>query len=84
MASAFCSSAVKPGLLGQLILATVAIHAARNSRGTAAKVLVGGMATGAGCTGVSGLTGAIAGVLTVSVRGATVTGLGVAQVRGVS
>ena len=32
MASAFCCSVLNPGLLGQLILATVAIHAARNSR----------------------------------------------------
>ena len=38
MASAFCSSADNPGLLGQLILATVAIHAARNSRGVSAMV----------------------------------------------
>ena len=32
MASSCCSFVVSPGLLGQLILATVAIHAARNSR----------------------------------------------------
>ena len=31
MASIFCESTANPGLLGQLILATVAIHAARNS-----------------------------------------------------
>ena len=31
MASFFCSSVLKPGLLGQLILATVATHAALNS-----------------------------------------------------
>lgn len=32
MASAFCSNADRPGLLGQSMLATDAIHAARNSR----------------------------------------------------
>jgi len=31
MASCFCCSVERPGLLGQLIFATVAIHAARNS-----------------------------------------------------
>ena len=32
MASFCCSAVERPGLLGQLILATVATHAARNSR----------------------------------------------------
>lgn len=31
MASCFCTSTDNPGLLGQLMLATVATHAARNS-----------------------------------------------------
>jgi hypothetical protein len=31
MASCFCVSTARPGLLGQLMLATVATHAARNS-----------------------------------------------------
>ena len=72
MASALCSSALNPGLLGQLMLATVAIHAARNSRGVSAMVLVFVM-EGAGAAMGSTLTGIGSFALIVSVFGAMVT-----------
>lgn len=87
-ASAFCSSVDSPGLLGQLMLATVAIHAARNSRngvttvfGTAVLVwtcLVGGLLfIGFGCSSFGTFTGALgvgAGCCVISSAGVERTG----------
>ena len=78
MASAFCSSADNPGLLGQLILATVAIHAARNSRAGSAMgftVLLLSCVCG---TGVSIFTGSGSLVFTGSALGAIGAGAGAA------
>jgi hypothetical protein len=68
---------LKPGLLGQLILATVATHAARNSfiTGVLGRVIYSFISSGSGAGAGSGLTGGASSTTTGGCVG-TSTGAG--------